>query len=106
MTIINVPVNIGTTTLPARSDHIHIHPFEDLLFKIMSMPEVQHKVFIDYNTAVNRKLLVSHENLIPELFSQLFLEFKDYLIFLIQHNNFKYNHPETQQLLEKALLLI
>lgn len=75
------------------AENLHLHP------------EVQKILSQDTDDEV-RKELILNRNLLPEVFSNLFLEFKSELIYLTRYNNFKYQNPKTQELLEKYLLLV
>lgn len=66
----------------------------------------QREIVFNKKRIDERHLLIVNKNLFPELFLEIFLDYKNYLVLEVQHNNFKYNKLETQQLLEKYILLV
>lgn len=66
--------------------------------KIFSSLENDDNTFVYLDNVID---LICNKNLHPEVFVVCFLKFKD----LFEWQNIKYNNPETQELLEKSLLL-
>lgn len=81
--------------------HYHLAQNSNLI------PELQLELIKIYgashllSSAAIKSALLRNYNLIPEIFAQLFIEFKD----IMDWEDFEYKNPATQKLLETALLL-
>lgn len=100
----------GSSSQAARADHTHdvYDPWErQILSSLTEDPYIQKQLLQRFSNNEKVKwFLITHPHLTPELFPQLFLEYKELFIKKISFQGFFYQNAETQALLEKALVLL